>query len=171
MQYNVAQLLREPTGSTRSWRLEEVSPGVSGIADRAQGEVQLLRTHQGIVVTATLHIQVTLPCSRCLAEFGRASTIAIEEEFFPSVDINTGKSLPLPDDAEGAFSIDPKHLLDLTDAIRQYVITHAPMKPLCRADCAGLCHRCGADLNQKRCACSPGRTDTRWAGLAQLLQE
>ena len=41
---------------------------------------------------------------------------------------------------------------------------------LCREDCKGLCHRCGADLNEGPCGCKP-EVDPRFAALAQLLDK
>ncbi len=51
--------------------------------------------------------------------------------------------------------------------IRDAVVTSLPFAPLCRADCAGLCARCGADLNLEPCVCPP-QTDVRWAALAEV---
>lgn len=169
MQYNVAQLLKEPTGSTRSFQLDETFTGAERIVDRAQGQVCLLRTHQGILVTATLNIQNTLACSRCLREYTSRSTIPVEEEFFPTIDINTGRSLLPPANAEEALLIDPIHVLDLIETLRQYVLAYAPMKPLCRDDCRGLCQLCGANLNQGICDCITAQPDTRWGTLASLF--
>jgi len=169
MQYNVAQLLKEPTGSTRSYEVDETFTGAERVVDRAQGPVLLLRTHQGILVTATLNIQMTLACSRCLREYTRPSTIAVEEELFPTVDINTGRKLPLPADADDALQIDVNYVLDLSEAVRQNVIADAPMKPLCRGDCRGLCQVCGTNLNQGECDCATTQPDPRWGGLASLL--
>jgi len=171
MQYNVAQLLKEPTGSTRSYQVDETFTGAERVVDRAQGPVLLLRTHQGILVTATLNIRVTLACSRCLREYARPSTIAVEEELFPTVDINTGRTLPQPADAEEALRIDSDHVLDLTEALRQCVIADAPLKPLCRDDCRGLCQVCGTNLNQGKCDCitdQPNPDGKAWSRLSIL---
>jgi len=70
-----------------------------------------------------------------------------------------------------AFQIDENHLLDLTEAIRQYREVATEMQPLCRPDCRGLCPICGADLNAGDCGCNAGAIDARWAGLAELLDE
>lgn len=45
--------------------------------------------------------------------------------------------------------------LDLTPMLREQIILAAPMQPLCKDDCAGLCPRCGQNLNDRRCACEP----------------
>jgi uncharacterized protein len=43
-----------------------------------------------------------------------------------------------------------------------------PMKPLCKAECAGLCDICGKDLNQGECSCRQEQADPRWAELLKL---
>jgi uncharacterized protein len=91
----------------------------------------------------------------------------VEEEYVPSVDVQTGAALPPPEDA-GAFTIDERHSIDLTEAIRQYALLTVPMKALCKQDCAGLCPRCGQNLNQGKCDCPAEETDPRWARLNEL---
>ncbi|MBA7688765.1 hypothetical protein ES703_97254 [subsurface metagenome] len=68
----------------------------------------------------------------------------------------------------GCFTIDEHHILDLTEAIRQYALLAIPMKPLCRGDCAGLCPNCGHNINQGPCDCSPQETEPRWSELSKL---
>lgn len=43
--------------------------------------------------------------------------------------------------------------VDVRPAVREEVALAASAFPLCREDCAGLCPRCGADLNAGPCAC------------------
>ena len=171
MQYNVAQLLKEPTGATRSVELNQGPESRGGYSpDGLAGRMQFLRTHQGLLVRGNVKARVSLTCSRCLNEFVDAAQLDLEEEFFPRVDVNTGQRMPLPSDTEGTI-IDVNHVLDLTEVLRQYVIAAQPIKPLCRADCSGLCQECGVDLNKENCTCGEGTRDPRWAGLAALLRE
>lgn len=44
--------------------------------------------------------------------------------------------------------------IDLGQAVREEIALAVPAFPLCREDCAGLCPRCGADLNAGPCACT-----------------
>jgi uncharacterized protein len=97
-----------------------------------------------------------LVCSRCLTLFSYPLAFKIEEEFYPSVDIINGEPLSLPDDSTSSV-IDERHILDLTEVIRQHILLAAPVKPLCRTDCAGLCPQCGANLNETTCHCTPNR--------------
>jgi uncharacterized protein len=43
-----------------------------------------------------------------------------------------------------------------------------PMKALCDEDCAGLCQKCGQNLNQGKCDCPAEEIDPRWAKLNEL---
>ena len=189
MQYNVAQLLKEPMGSTRSFRVEagpicnadphpprgprarygamfpveELSP-----ATDVSGSVRMLRTHRGVLVNAELEIKSVVTCSRCVDDFGWVSTLHIEEEFFPTIDLHTGRRVDLSNEDEDALQIGEDHLLDLTEVVRQYAISDQPMKPLCRAACLGLCLECGADLNRSGCVCNEAPIDPRWGALTGL---
>ena len=169
MQYNVAQLLKEPTGSSRSYQVEENYSEPLRVTDWVVGTVNVVRTHQGVLTKANLNVQITVTCSRCLKEFSRPSTLHIEEEFFPTVDLHSGRKLPpLPED-EKELGIDSDHVLDLTEMTRQYAIADMPMKPLCQAECLGLCVVCGNDLNRQQCDCDKTARDPRWGALAGLL--
>jgi uncharacterized protein len=44
--------------------------------------------------------------------------------------------------------------LNLTEDAREALLLEVPMTPLCREDCAGLCPRCGAELNTGPHACT-----------------
>jgi len=171
MLYNVAQLLKEPIGSTREFQLEEDFTGPHRFADKACGPVSILRTHQGVLVRATVGVQATMTCARCLNEFVNNSEVVIEEEFFPKVDLYTGRSLPRPTDVEETSLIASDHILDLSDAISEYVVSSLPMKPLCGPDCNGLCQVCGANLNLGRCECDGQHRDPRWRALTGLARE
>jgi uncharacterized protein len=151
---NVAQLLKEAIGATRVFEIDEALYLDETTQCHVQGEVEFLRTRRGILVRGTFTGTSRLVCSRCLDSFEYPLIFRIEEEFLPSVDVTSGVPLPLDDDP-ATFTIDDRHVLDLSEAIRQYALLAIPMKPMCRPDCAGLCPQCGANLNQQRCHCPP----------------
>jgi len=167
MQINVSQLLKASIGSTRNYKVSE-TVDISGSECLVQGEVGLIRTNQGILVNGTLHTEIEITCSRCLGGFTYPLALNIEEEYFPTTDVVSGTSLPIPDEP-GCFTIDEHHILDLTEAICQYALLAIPMKPLCREDCAGLCPKCGHDLNQGSCGCPRQETELRWSELRNYL--
>lgn len=170
MQYNVAQLLKEPTGATRSVPVDSGMAASGAPAVAYRGRVQLLRTHQGLLVRGRVNAAVPLTCSRCLKDFVNPASLDLEEEFFPRVDVNTGSRMTLPADYEGTV-IDTNHVLDLAEVLRQYSIAAQPIKPLCRPECSGLCPECGVDLNCEECQCGGLPIDPRWDALAALLNQ
>jgi len=138
IQENVAQLLKEPVGSTRDYELDEpVDIAGNEVGGQVKGKVRLTRTNRGILVRGTVNTGVEVTCSRCLNRFRCPLTFTIEEEYFPVIEVSSGAPLSPPDEP-GSFIIDEHHVLDLTEAIRQYALLAMPMKPLCREDCTGL---------------------------------
>jgi len=148
---NVSQLLKERIGSTRSYDVdgEENFP--------YKGKVVLIRTDKGLLARGTLVTLVGAVCSRCLGDFDQELPIDFEEEF-------------LPQREEGAFIIDEYRQIDLSEVTRQYTLLAEPMKPLCSEDCAGLCARCGRNLNLGSCDCKK-EIDPRLAVLTSLAKD
>lgn len=170
MKYNVAQLLKEATGSYREFEVEEDICDADYPAERVRGEVEMVRTHQGIWVRARLVVQVPQDCSRCLGPFSRTLSVELDEEYFPEVDVKTGYRMILPDDWEALY-IGSDHNLDLTEGTRQATLASLPLKPLCKPDCVGICDRCGCDRNQEPCDCYNRHVDPRWASLRAFLDD
>jgi uncharacterized protein len=168
MEINVAQLLKEAIGLSRRYKIDETVDFSEDKRDRrVSGEVSLLRTQRGVLVRSKLSSELELTCSRCLSVFERPLKISFEEEYIQTVDVNSG--LPFQNSGEpGAFTIDEHHVIDLTEAVRQYALLAMPMKPLCREDCAGLCLGCGHNLNQESCDCSEKAVDPRWSKLMNM---
>jgi len=168
MQINVAQLLQEPVGATRDYRCDEVIDNTGdGSIRLVRGEVGLVRTPRSILARCALHTELELTCSRCLRVFVAPVALRFEEEYMPTVDVVSGTPLTVPEDAI-AFTIDAHHILDLTEAIRQYTVMAIPIKPLCHQECAGLCPSCGHNLNEGPCGCAPAPMDPRWSALQEL---
>ncbi len=166
MRINVSQQLKSSIGSIRNYEVSEVI-SIAGGDSMVEGKVTLVRTDRGILTEAILHTEVKVTCSRCLSLFDYPLTLSIEEEYFPITDVVSGTSLSLPEEP-GCFTIDEHHVLDLTEAIRQYALLAIPMKPLCGRDCAGLCPTCGHNLNQGPCDCLPQQADPRRSKLNKL---
>ena len=132
---NVAQLLKEPVGSSRRHDIDEVIEGQ--VTGSVKGTLMLVRSRRGILVRGKLTAELELICSRCLSTFLCPISFTIEDESFSTVDVSSGLPLSLPRESDG-FTIDSNHMLDLGKLICQYVLLDSPMKPLCRPDCAGI---------------------------------
>ncbi|MBI2865943.1 MAG: DUF177 domain-containing protein [Chloroflexi bacterium] len=170
MKFNVAQLLKDPVGSTRQYSLTEPLEVPGEDPKPVSGTVLLLRTNRGVLVRGPVTTWVACVCSRCLSLYSQEIHADLEEEFFPTIDVNSGTPVPLPLGEEELFIIDEHHILDLTEALRQQSLLALPMKPLCRPDCAGLCPTCGQNLNLELCQCSNSPHAPRWAALRDLAK-
>ncbi|MGI8552513.1 MAG: YceD family protein [Dehalococcoidia bacterium] len=167
MEFNVAQLLRESIGSRRVYHVKDHVQAEKSATVDIEGQVVLLRTDRSILVTAELTTGEELSCSRCLALAQVPLALDIEEEYYPTVDVVSGATLPRPEEP-AAFLIDAHHALVFDEAIRQHLVMAEPMQPLCRPDCAGLCPECGADRNGDPCHCQEEPIDARWTALRNL---
>ncbi len=171
MRFNVSQLLKEPVGSCREHELEEDISGIdSDLAPVTPlvGMVQFLRTSDGVLVTGRLHTVLRVTCRRCLQEFELGIDFSLEEEFRPSVDIETGAAVQFEDGEDSVTRIDSRHMLDLTEVVRQNLFLASPISPLCAPQCRGLCPGCGANLNNEACTCGYTESDPRLEVLRQL---
>jgi uncharacterized protein len=172
VRFNVAQLLKSAAGASREYDLDEDISGIDkdlDIVKALRGKVKFLRTGDGILVTGHLQTEVSLPCRRCLAPVAVPVTIDLEEQFRPSIDLNTGQAVPLEGDMEEATRTDARHILDLTEVVRQNLLLTVPISALCSSECRGLCPECGANLNEGSCKCQPEEGDPRLAALRDLL--
>lgn len=171
MNYNVSQLLKEPTGSEREFDINEGEFSDSDYTVKgASGCVRMVRTHQGIWVQGRLTVRIAQDCSRCLTDFSQTLELELDEEYFPELDVRTGRRELPPEDWEGLY-IGADHTLDLAEATRQSALTVLPLKPLCKTDCVGICDRCGLDRNRNTCDCYATDIDPRWAALRSLITE
>lgn len=169
---NVSQLLKQPVGTSRDLKfadpLAELSPEIE-IAEPVQGHARLLRTSRGILVTSSYRTVVRQACGRCLEPSLCAVDGESTDEFLPRVDVYTGH--PLEEQAESSeLSIDERHVLNLTEVIRQDLVTRLPLQPLCSVDCPGLCGACGRELRgHQACGEQAVEAGSPFAGLAKLL--
>ena len=174
MRFNVAQLLKGPTGAQRRYHLSEeirhLDPDLHPVHP-LEGTVTLMRTSQGILVSGELRTVLRLECDRCLEPCDAEVEFELEEEFRPTIMINDVPIDPTPEEErDEALTIDEHHELDLTEVIRQALWLAAPMEALCRVDCAGLCSQCGGNRNLGECQCVGPVIDPRWAVLATFLE-
>ena len=97
-----------------------------------QVEARVTRITNSVSVDLILSTAICATCSRCLTEF----TVDFKKK--PRLNFIAEKTNPK---------------IDLSPAIAEEIILDFPLKPLCKADCQGLCAKCGKDLNQGKCNC------------------
>jgi uncharacterized protein len=147
---NVAGLLGEASGSQR-----EIAVDVAGLdlgddlvgAGRVSVEARVARTNRGVIVTGRVRTALADTCGRCLAPLRIPIDAPIEEEVLPLVDLQSGLRLDTSAEPE-VFRLTDHHELDLEPLAREAIQLAAPIAPVCRPDCRGLCPECGGDLNE-----------------------
>lgn len=191
MQFNVAQLLKEPIGAVRHHEvmedISELDPELSVLGPLV-GEVQLMRIHSGILVNANLSTAVKVTCNRCLEPIALPVRFTVEESFRPLTEVYTGRYLP-PDEFEGeeedledaALIIDEHHILDISEVVRQNIWLALPMYPGCNWTGSGECPNLTAYLREVNATITPGgedggagdeeSVDPRWSALLELRRQ
>lgn len=174
MQFDVAQLLREPIGSERAYTIpSEILALEPEQTAQAGGEVRVTRTDKGVWVHGSIDAIVATQCSRCLKNVTERLSFDLDEEYLQRLDLVSSAPVSEDDTDLDSFKLDDRHTLDLREAIRQYIIASQPMSPVCKATCTGLCPQCGTDLNRRQCSCSREQTDSqldpRWSALRELM--
>jgi uncharacterized protein len=114
----------------------------------------------GLLVRGRVEAPARVACVRCLRERDEVIGAEVTELYSKPDDIADETVEP------GYEIIDDA--IDLDTLLRDALVAAAPAHPLCRADCAGLCATCGADLNIAPCDGHPEQSDQRWSALAGL---
>ncbi len=126
----------------------------------ARAQVELKGLAGSVSVKAHVAYTLEKPCDRCGAltrkTYTGTFTHILVREF------SGGE----PDGGE--YVLVPDCKVDLAGLLREDVLLDLPWKFLCREDCKGLCPRCGKNLNEGPCTCSP-EVDPRMEALRELL--
>ena len=113
-----------------------------------------------LLLTGTAQTVLDLKCDRCLRPFRQELSLPVETLLAETLEDEENDAIVLLENGE----------VDLDELFTTALVLAMDSKHVCRADCKGLCPRCGADLNEGPCACRP-ETDPRLAALAQLLDK
>ena len=117
--------------------------------------------HAGaLVLEGSARSLLELQCDRCGKSFSREKRVALDSLVAQELEDEENDDIVLLDHGE----------VDLDEVFTTAVVLDMDTTHLCREDCKGLCHRCGADLNEGPCGCKP-EVDPRFAALAQLLDK
>jgi uncharacterized protein len=146
---DIRELRRGPVDTIGTLAADD--PALEGLGLDLSGPVavdgQLKETSDGEYFwRATVAGAVRSECRRCLTEI----TIPVD------IDVNVLFSTdPEAADDPSVYPLDEaSRTVDVRPAVREELALMAPAFSLCRDDCAGLCPRCGADLNAGPCSCT-----------------
>lgn len=163
---NVAALLKEGVGATRSYglSLDRFPLDTDLAAEEISGDLRLTRLSDEIIASVHADGVVTLECQRCLNLYRQPFETDFDEEFRETVDVRTGAGIDTTrDDDDERFTINQNHELDIAEPLRQEILVALPMRPTCGVDCPGP--------DALEFGESETVVDNRFAALARLLED
>ena len=115
------------------------------------------------------------PCDRCLSPAEERIEQDLVWYFEPGVELDSLAELRGAEETDASVLEEEEDRaryyegdeLDLTSHVREELALALPLKFYCREACAGLCSRCGANLNEGACGC-PAEEPEQNSGLAAL---
>jgi uncharacterized protein len=108
--------------------------------------------------------RLRLVCSRCLEPVEHQLSFHISENF-----VEEEKGVSAADDGEDILFRDKT--IDIFPAVQRNLFLNIPMKPLCGEDCAGLCPKCGKNLNEGDCDCEGEIVNEQFRELMGMMFE
>ena len=129
----------------------------------------IFKDKQAFRLVGRVRTTLELKCSRCLEPF----TAPVDQEFdlrYQPHAQNTGEGEREIEEDDLTTAFYENDEIDLGQLMREQFYLALPMKPLCAADCKGLCAVCGRNLNRETCDCSRTWDDPRLAALRALRE-
>lgn len=133
------------------------------------GTIRLINTGGALLADVDLKTKARMKCSRCLKEHDVDIHIDVNENVVLE-EIDQPESYLPEGDEEVPIPILNGDEIDFSELIRQLLSLHLPPRSLCRPDCAGLCPKCGQNLNEGTCDCAEKEVDPRLEALADVFQ-
>ncbi len=135
-------------------------PSIKAFLAPPIGSGKIINTAGTLSLIGKLEAYLVLLCDRCGCEYQRHLEIPLEAKLAADEsDEGDPETYPL----EGDW-------LDVSDVLETSLILSMDQKSLCSEDCAGLCSKCGKNLNCGPCDCKK-EIDPRLAVLQQLLDK
>ena len=150
------------------WRKGEDDVRVQGLEGPLIVTLSVAREGKGYVVQGRLAGKFGLVCDRCLDAY----TFALDRDFrlslSPHVLLESARDETELEKEELTVGFIEAEKIDLDDIIREQIYLSLPMKLLCGSACAGLCTRCGINLNRGTCRCAENAGHPAFLKLKEL---
>ena len=127
------------------------------------GEITNTAGYMRMTLSAT--IPYCVACARCLCDVDGSFTFLLEKTVTPAGLLHNIRE----EDADDYVVVEDG-FLDVDEQLLEVLELDFPSKVLCRPDCAGICPKCGKDLNEGACSCTEKEIDPRLAPLAAILE-
>ena len=129
------------------------------------GTLDIEKTGDRVSVRGTIEALARLECGRCLEQFEHR----VRTDFRAFAE-RAGRGPQRDEEAlvrDAQMTFHDGRQLDLRGEARESLLLEIPIAPICREDCAGLCPKCGADLNLGPHHCPVETGEERMHGSTQ----
>lgn len=161
LEVDIAILYRSSSGSEQVIDIDcdSLLLELEEVQNRLRGGVRLVRGDGDILALGNLSTSVTSPCRLCMEMLARPVDVALSGRYLPpeTPEFNPESDLYDPD----VFQLSDRSKLDLTDLVRQSIIT--AIEPY--MDCGGTCDRYADVLSSYNSGPADGDVDPRLAPL------
>jgi len=121
-----------------------------------------------VMLNGRAEMSTSLTCSRCLKRFSYPLNVYFQEEYVPQPDVISEEHELTDEEISVNYYMDDE--IDVDKLIHDELVVSIPIKPLCSVDCAGICPRCGKDLNKEICQCETEGIDPRLLPLKKIKE-
>lgn len=139
--------------------------------DKATLNLRFLKFDDNVNVDGQVEFQAHRVCDRCAKEFTQTNVVPLHAVLIPKFARKRDRDEfdeGMEDDiieGDTEFGTYEGDRVDASDFVRSAVILAMPMKILCKVSCAGICQKCGVDLNEGKCTCGDEGPSGVWAAL------
>jgi len=144
----IGDLWMQPAGGTERYEIDEPIDFEDGLALNSNftADLTLFKLKNSISALFT-NVETTMvfECTHCIERFPTPINVESMEREYVCDRTETDF------DPYEHFLVDKKNLtIDIHEMIRQEIILHFPLIPVCSEGCKGLCIDCGENLNKEK---------------------
>jgi uncharacterized protein len=130
-------------------------------------ELTVKKVGEEILIKGKIVTSLSLICSRCLVPFETLVDSRFDLVYLPE-ELDLMQDQLEIDDLNKLFYYDGK--IDIEEVILEQLNLVFPSKPLCSADCQGICPVCGKVIRDSECVCVQKSSDPRLKKLKIFIK-
>ena len=130
-------------------------------------ELTVKKMGEEILIKGKIVTSLSLICSRCLVPFETLIDSRFDLVYLPE-ELDLMQDQLEIDDLNKLFYYDGK--IDIEEVILEQLNLVFPAKPLCSADCQGICPVCGKVIRDSECVCVQKSSDPRLKKLKIFIK-
>ena len=150
--FDVSKLM-ETTIGTREMYSFEIPLDFEGFKTMSStaGKAEIMRIEDAFnAKIMEVEVALEFTCEHCLKKYSQTIKIPMAERQF------LFKAPEKVEDPSDLYLLNSQNsTLDLSEMLRQEIILHFPLIPVCSKSCKGICSVCAKNRNEQPCKCEP----------------